>query len=335
MTGTPFKLEIFYPDGDPENIWVATRPTRTGQIFYLSRDFWADGASGYKDEDALGRPGVYVLFGVEDDGDSSEETIYIGESEDVYKRIEEHRKNGDKDFYQSVICVTETGNLTKTDFKWMESDLIERAKDIKRCNLKNGNAPSKPKMSIQDIAVTKQFLQEILPIFQMAQIRAFAKPKRVIPRTTDSRDLVNSDARTRLDKEESNELRAAVLTAFQNEKNVTLLKLSQSRFYDESKTVWVCCIISKNHGNEKEWDYEFYTDEKRVNFLNEGKHGYFVFGMAGQSKAIAITVDELASKSARGEIRQWSQVFKKKGGFELKLMGGKTLDLAPYLFDIV
>lgn len=328
MTGTPFKLEIFYPDGDPENIWVATMPTRTGKVFCLSRDFWADGASGYKDE--LGRPGVYVLLGNDEDGDGDEETIYIGEAENLYKRIESHRKNGDKDFYHSVVCVTETGSLTKTHFKWMESDLIERAKDIKRCNLKNGNEPNKPRMAASDVVVTEQFLHAILPIFQMAKIQAFADPKTF----KSDKDSANKGKRIRLDREETRELREAVLTAFQNGKNVTLLQLSPSRFYDETKKFLVCCIISKNYGNEKEWDYEFYTHEHKVDFLKDGEKGYFVFGMAGQSKAIAITVDELASKGADGRIRQWSLVSQKGDKFELKLMGGKTLDLAPYLFDI-
>lgn len=330
--GNPFKLEIFYPDGDPENMWIATMPTRTGKVFYLSRDFWAAGANDYKRD--LGRPGVYVLLGNDEDNDSDEEIIYIGEAENLYTRIENHRKNGDKDFYHSVVCVTETGDLTKTHFKWMESDLIERAKDIKRCNLKNGNEPKKPRMAASDTVVTEQFLHAILPIFQMAKIQAFADPKTFVSRTASDKNSIKKRKRAKLDREEIHEIREAVLTTFQNKENVTLLQLSPSRFYDETKTILVCCIISKYHGNEKEWDYEFYTDEKRVDFLKEGKHGYFVFGMSGQSKAIAITVDKLASKSANGEIRQWSLVSEEKGSFELKLMGGKTLDLAPYLFDI-
>ncbi len=328
----PFTLQIFYPDGDPENMWKANKPTWTGTIFYVSRDFWASGATKYKKD--LEAPGIYILVGNSEDSDEDLQTIYIGQAENLHARIEQHRQDDDKKFYQSVVCVTESGGLTNTHFKWMESDLIQRAKEIKRCDLRNRTTPTKPRIMEADEIVSKQFLEATLPIFQIAEIQAFAIPKIFSLPPTDDKISTKNGKYTKPDINETRELRKKILAAFQQKENVTLLELSPSRYYDQTKTIWVCCLISKYHADESRKNYEFLTDTSRIDFLQNGQKGYFLFGMRGQSKAIAITVDKLKSESAGGTIRQWSHVSKEKGNFELRLMGGNTLDLTPYLFAV-
>ena len=63
--------------------------------------------------------------------------------------------------------------------------------------------------------------------------------------------------------------------------------------------------------------------------------------MEGQPKAVALPFDEFEKMKDNLNITKkdnnfWWHVFiiEKNGKFNLKLRGGNTLDLSPYLFDI-
>lgn len=91
-----------------------------------------------KTRDEAKRTGVYVLFGSGDDG---EPAAYIGEGDNVVKRLENH--NSKKDFWEDVVIITSKDmNLTKAHVRYLESELITLAQNIGRVNLYNGNVPS-------------------------------------------------------------------------------------------------------------------------------------------------------------------------------------------------
>ena len=48
--GNPFAIEIFYPDGDPENMRVVNKMGWTGTVFYIDREYWAAAKAEYGDE---------------------------------------------------------------------------------------------------------------------------------------------------------------------------------------------------------------------------------------------------------------------------------------------
>jgi hypothetical protein len=84
------------------------------------------------------KPGVYFLFGVDDE--SGNQALYIGEAENVLDRLSNHLAN--KDFWNEVIFFTSKDeNLTKSHVKYLESRLVELAKTANRYVLLNGNAP--------------------------------------------------------------------------------------------------------------------------------------------------------------------------------------------------
>ena len=92
----PFELKIFFPQGDPNGVRTIKTVLRTGQALYFPRDKWPEA----KGQEECQRLGVYILGGhveLEDGTEDDLPTIYIGQSGDLRKRIDEHVKN--KDFW--------------------------------------------------------------------------------------------------------------------------------------------------------------------------------------------------------------------------------------------
>lgn len=84
------------------------------------------------------RTGVYVLFGTDDEGEAA---AYIGEGDNVVRRLENH--NANKDFWEDVVIITSKDmNLTKAHVRYLESELIKLARSIGRFSLLNGNDPT-------------------------------------------------------------------------------------------------------------------------------------------------------------------------------------------------
>ena len=71
-----------------------------------------------KDWTEAQRPGVYFLFGLNEDGN---ESVYIGESENVFERLVQHVGDPKKDFWDEVVFFTSKDeNLTKAHVKFLE-----------------------------------------------------------------------------------------------------------------------------------------------------------------------------------------------------------------------
>ena len=67
-----------------------------------------------KDRDHLKQSGVYFLFGVSDE--TGEPVVYIGQAgerkngEGILYRLQEHKKNPDKDYWTEAVVFTTAGN---------------------------------------------------------------------------------------------------------------------------------------------------------------------------------------------------------------------------------
>ncbi len=353
--GDPFTIQIFYPDGDPENMRIVTQRGWTGKVFHISRKFWTKAADRYREE--LGTPGIYVLTGKNEEfeeGNDDIQSIYIGQAENLHQRIEQHINNPEKSFFQSVTCVAESGDFNNAHFKWMESDLIEKAKEIDRCILQNGNTPQKPQIGEPETVDTCQFLGRLLQMFSVVGIDAFVKPKTIdIPTyspslqsqtptapTSEEMGQQETQGHTRLPSEELHEIKNKILAAFQKKENTVLFKRSSSTFYDESRQIRVCLSISKSYGEAGDARYWFVFHENWRKFLKEGKKGFVIWGMAEQSKAVVMSfegfekiLDNFNKDESRG---RWHIIAKEKNGkISFNFRGrAEDLDLSKYLIDI-
>ena len=274
----PSTWQIFCPDSEPENMWIAEKRNRAGKVFNISRNFWAYLSDRYSSE--LENPGIYVLVGGNDG-----RTIYIGQSENLCKRIGEHVQDAGKSFFSRAICVTES-NLNNAHFRWMEAHLIQQAKDTAHYQMMNGATPNKPRLSESDVFAAQEFLDELKQIFSIIGVSAFTTESRTESAHSSYEFSVNPQhkqtkkrANKRIDKSKSSEIKKRIQIVFSEQKNVILQKQKGGRFRDEFKTISVFLSISRYHGENSGHDYWYTINDNQVKFLRETDMGYVIFGM--------------------------------------------------------
>jgi hypothetical protein len=164
-------IRIFLADGTPLGLRVIEKSNWTGRGFDFARTDWPR----VRARDDFGRPGVYVLWGIADDGRVH---VYIGEADELRSRLKEHASGPkSKDFWtRAVAFCSKDENLNKAHVRFLESRLIGVAGSAKRAVLENGNAPALPALSEYDRAEAETFLDEMLVIYPLLGIDAFTPP---------------------------------------------------------------------------------------------------------------------------------------------------------------
>ena len=162
-------LELYFIDGKPDGMLTAEVFNWTGHVLMVPR---TQIATALKREEAS-RTGVYILVGEQDDGPLA----YIGEAEEVGKRLKDHAKN--KDWWTSAVLVTTSADaLHKAHVKYLESRLVEIAEDVKVTPLENGNSPPRPSLSEASIANMEFFLDTLLMLLPAIRVDMFLDRKR-------------------------------------------------------------------------------------------------------------------------------------------------------------
>jgi Domain of unknown function (DUF4357) len=147
-------IKLFLIDGDSNGRMACELSNWTGKAYKIPRILVKDS----HDRPDLRSTGIYLLFG-KDENDSDK--VYIGEAEDVYKRLLQHLAS-DKDFWNEVIVFTSKDeNLNKAHIKYLENRLFELAKKAGRYTLDNQNTPTASAISESDRAEMEEFLGNI------------------------------------------------------------------------------------------------------------------------------------------------------------------------------
>ena len=132
-------IRLFLVDGSPNGLLTAEIMNWTGHALTGPRT---------KPTELVQRPecsrtGIYFLVGP-DPENTLRPLVYIGESDDVAKRLKQHNRpeaQGGKDFWERVCLITSKDqNLTKAHVKYLESQLISQAIKSGRCGLVNGTS---------------------------------------------------------------------------------------------------------------------------------------------------------------------------------------------------
>lgn len=179
----PFTIRIYVPEGDPEGIRIIDRLSSTGIFFAFPRDKW----TMLKSRPELKGAGIYILSGYSNPEDELP-TVYIGQADTVFNRIESHTKN--KDFWDKAVVFVSANKINSTHAKWLEYALIKRINEAGRSNIENSTSPLEPTISEAEKAEMQVFLTEILQTLPLVGLRAFeiprtvAKPQEIVSNAT-------------------------------------------------------------------------------------------------------------------------------------------------------
>jgi hypothetical protein len=159
-------IRLFLVDGSPNGLLTAEIMNWTGHALTGPRTKLTE----LVQRPECGRTGVYFLVGPDPDN-AMRPLVYIGESDDVAKRLKQHNRpesQDGKDFWERVCLVTSKDqNLTKSHVKYLESQLIAIAKQSGRCGLVNGTAHDYSVLPESDLADMAFFIEQvriILPV---------------------------------------------------------------------------------------------------------------------------------------------------------------------------
>ncbi|CAD6492887.1 MAG: hypothetical protein LAKADJCE_00386 [Candidatus Argoarchaeum ethanivorans] len=159
-------ISLFLIDGIPDGVIACELSNWTGKGYKIPRNSLKD-VSNRSD---LKKPGVYFLIGHNED---DKETVYIGESEDVFKRLYQHQE---KDFWtEALVFISKDENLNKAHIKYLEFSLHNEAVEANRYKVFNSNVPTKPAISEAEIAVMSGFSTNLKLLVGALGFRIFEK----------------------------------------------------------------------------------------------------------------------------------------------------------------
>lgn len=157
------QVRLFLVDGTAGGLMTAEIMNWTGHVLKGTRDKLAD----IRNRPEAQRTGVYLLLG--EDEATGEAVAYIGQSDDVAKRLTHHDRDEKKGFWTDVLVITSKDqNLTSAHVRFLESRLIRLAKSIGRTPLTNSNEPTGgadlPEADASDMDYFVEQLRVVLPV---------------------------------------------------------------------------------------------------------------------------------------------------------------------------
>ena len=178
-------IRIYLVDGTPTGTLTAEIMNWTGKVVVFAREQLADVAK----REEVHRTGVYFLGGA-DPENRSREWVYIGEADDVLKRLANHVRDEKMDFWErTVIVASKDENLTKAHARYLESRLIQMAREANRARVMNETSPPRPALPEPDVADMEYFLEQVammLPVLGFSFLQAGPRLETAPPTTPGS-----------------------------------------------------------------------------------------------------------------------------------------------------
>jgi hypothetical protein len=165
----PLSIKVFLVKGSSSGLRTAEISNWSGKAIACSR----------KELDELSKrqeascPGVYFLIG--SDEETGDPAVYVGEAEEVGKRLKQHHLN--KDYWNQVVAfVSKDENLTKAHIKYLEGKLIDLGLEAGKGVIKNNQA-SGARLPEADQAEMDIFLDRILKLLPILGTSLFSMPE--------------------------------------------------------------------------------------------------------------------------------------------------------------
>lgn len=171
-------IRIHLVDGSPTGTLTAEIMNWTGHALVFPRAKLADVAK----RPEVRRTGLYCLVGPDPES-ATRESVYIGEADNVVSRLGIHNNDESRDFWtRTAVFVSKDENLTKAHARYLESRVIELAKQSGRALVANATSPPRPPLPEADIADMEYFLAQIemmLPVLGFMFLQRAPEPARV------------------------------------------------------------------------------------------------------------------------------------------------------------
>lgn len=152
-------INLFLMDGEASGRIKCTLANWTGVAYKIPRTE----VDKCKERDDLKQSGVYFLFGTSDT--TGENVVYIGQAgarkngEGILNRLQEHKRNIDKDYWtEAIVFTTSNNSFGPTEISYLENRFCNLAINAKRYVVKNGNEPSQGHITEEKESELEEFV---------------------------------------------------------------------------------------------------------------------------------------------------------------------------------
>ncbi len=165
------QIRLYLADGTPGGLLTAEIMNWTGHVIAAPRSDLAD----LLKRPEVSRTGVYLLLG-DDPNNPGSQQVYIGEGDNVGKRLYQHGRDETKDFWDRTVLLTSKDlNLTKAHARYLEARLIALTSEAGRAHLTNETAPAPINLPEADISDMEYFVAQariVLPVLGINVLRS-------------------------------------------------------------------------------------------------------------------------------------------------------------------
>lgn len=144
-------IKLFLLDGDPNGRWICELSNWTGIAYKIPRNMIKESDNRRE----LSSPGIYFLFGRDDENDKP--LVYIGEAENIISRLKQHLDKKEN-WNEAIAFISKDSNLNKAHIKYLEHQFYTIAKTCGRYSVDNSNVPTKSSVSEAEVAELEEFI---------------------------------------------------------------------------------------------------------------------------------------------------------------------------------
>lgn len=162
-------IRLFLVDGTPTGIITAEIMNWTGHVLSAPRN----NLPQLLKRNEANRSGVYFLVGPNPEN-PAKSIVYIGESDNVSRRLISHNNDSSKEFWDKTFIITSKDqNLTKAHVRYLESKLISITAKTGNIKLVNGTAPecALPEADTADMEFFVEQIRIVMPVLGMEFLR--------------------------------------------------------------------------------------------------------------------------------------------------------------------
>jgi hypothetical protein len=152
-------INLFLMDGSASGRVKCTLANWTGVAYKIPRTE----TENCSKIDYLKQSGVYFLFGKSEE--TQNDIVYIGQAgsrkngEGILYRIQEHKRNPDKDYWtEAVVFTTSNNSFGPTEISYLENRFCIMANEAKRYVVKNGNNPNSGNITEEKESELEEFV---------------------------------------------------------------------------------------------------------------------------------------------------------------------------------